>query len=708
MGFRQKIVLLLSLVTIFMLAQIIVVLRLSHGTTRHIKAESQRIVSDLTGIIEGSTKEGAMEALKVDVRELSALISVAESIILENRRFFIAQKHFAALGKQQADLAAQEVRDFSIGSLKDLWKSFQGVGATFEPYSFSRYQEYFFPYAYRDGSDITYSEGMVFDGRTITFPSDKEIQDYLENERSMEYYSLSLPKDHDRNSPAPDGIRWTEPYVDYLAEVAMISATVPINDDGKAVGVVFVDLSLDSLNAILEKLATRSKNALGFTFSYKSQGILGVLGLPDHAPVEIPDPNNPGDNTVKISYLKDIPGFGPKAADLTKSIPAGEVGVAEVSFNNKEYTIIIHNESDLLGIAFLMPNQELFASTAKAQRLMDSLYNTQEKDLSRLQMTTIAALALIMAILAVIIFFVLKVSNKLVVLAKELDEAALGINDLSQASSEISSSLDEDSDDQMNALRKTSQAMQSISSRIDASVDSSKNCQEAMEETRAEVKKGGGTAEYMKTAMFGISKTTNEITKILNSMQGIAFQTNLLALNASVEAARAGDTGQGFAIVAGEVRTLAMRSNDAAQKTDALMEVAIKGAKEGEKFAEDLTKGFDRIGEASENVNNQVDNISRACVDQKGAVDLVLQNLDELNQTIERNSTLAQKSMDNSHNLSSKAEALGLSALELSELIIGKRDRGARPGGPVMEGGPPSVKGPSGRKAKRGQRLLGN
>ncbi|MDR2338648.1 MAG: methyl-accepting chemotaxis protein [Deltaproteobacteria bacterium] len=370
--------------------------------------------------------------------------------------------------------------------------------------------------------------------------------------------------------------------------------------------------------------------------------------------------------------MRDIPSVGGMVLQMSDGLPPGEAKVNEAMYNGETYTVILYNEADLFGIVLMVPHQVLYADTTRAQGLMASLYNSQESDLAKVRITTIGAVIVILILLAIIVLFVRKATQKLADLAWTLDEVAMDINGLSNVSSEIANELDKDSDDQLNSLNKTSNAMKEITDQINSSVKSSKQCLDSMKDASEEVSRGGNTADAMKNAMSGISNTTNEITKILNSIQGIAFQTNLLALNASVEAARAGETGQGFAIVAGEVRTLALRSNEAALQTDSLMENAIKGAKEGEKYAEDLTDGFGRIGGSAKNVTEQVATISQASQEQKHAVDMVVSNLDELTQTIDRNSSLAQKSLDNSHNLSDKAESLTLSANQLKELIMGK------------------------------------
>lgn len=112
----------------------------------------------------------------------------------------------------------------------------------------------------------------------------------------------------------------------------------------------------------------------------------------------------------------------------------------------------------------------------------------------------------------------------------------------------------------------------------------------------------GVSIEYvneLNSAMERIAASSEQIKKVINTIENIAFQTNILALNASVEAARAGEVGRGFAVVANEVRNLAVKSDEAAKATRELIEKSIEAVSEGSRVLGMFTEALDKTKPSS-------------------------------------------------------------------------------------------------------------
>ena len=124
----------------------------------------------------------------------------------------------------------------------------------------------------------------------------------------------------------------------------------------------------------------------------------------------------------------------------------------------------------------------------------------------------------------------------------------------------------------------------------------------------------------LNTAMEKISNSSTEISKIIDTIENIAFQTNILALNAAVEAARAGTAGKGFAVVANEVRNLASKSDEAAKATKELIESSIAAVAEGGQVVIQVTESLDKANSIATNVTTKMNAAVTAVENQTASV----------------------------------------------------------------------------------------
>ena len=147
----------------------------------------------------------------------------------------------------------------------------------------------------------------------------------------------------------------------------------------------------------------------------------------------------------------------------------------------------------------------------------------------------------------------------------------------------------------------------------------------------------------MLVAMNDIKEKSNEIQKIIKSIDDIAFQTNILSLNAAVEAARAGAAGKGFAVVAEEVRNLAIKSAEAAAETTQYIEASINAVNDGVVLAQEAATSLSEVMTISSETNDIIVDISQKTEEQATALKEVSIGLDQISDVVQQNSATAQE-----------------------------------------------------------------
>ncbi|MCC7055753.1 MAG: nitrate- and nitrite sensing domain-containing protein [Gemmatimonadaceae bacterium] len=293
-------------------------------------------------------------------------------------------------------------------------------------------------------------------------------------------------------------------------------------------------------------------------------------------------------------------------------------------------------------------------------------------------------------------------AEQLSVAMRQVRQSVYQVSDASEDIASTSETLAHNAQRQAQAIEAVDHAAQDLAQLAERVAASASEVTALAGSARANVQDGTRVASDLGEAITRIKESSDATSRVVKTIDEIAFQTNLLALNAAVEAARAGDAGRGFAVVAEEVRALALRSAEAARSTSAMIEAAVQDADRGVTLRDDVQRVLGAIATAVERVDEMAAGMTREITSQRDQVRDITGRMSELNSLAQSVAAGAEEGASGAEEMRAQAARLGDAAKGFKTRDWANRDRreptgrgGATKRPPVPAARPPARPAPA-------------
>ena len=431
------------------------------------------------------------------------------------------------------------------------------------------------------------------------------------------------------------GLEDFSPYAPSNNEPAAFIAQ-PVVHEGEVELIVALQLSIEAINAIMHE-----RTGLGQTGETYLVGPDRLMRSDSYL-----DPEN---HSVTASFAD--PSKGSVDTEATRNAFSGISG---------ERIIIDYNGNPVLSaftpVKFGDVSWALLAEIDEKEVLSDSV--AARKLVNRVRTVGVVAMAAVLAVILLNSFIVRNLNRSLKTIIEGLDGGSDQLVTSAGQLAGASQSLADGASEQAASLEETSSSLEEMASMTKQNADNAGQAKIMMENADQVMRKVHRHMEMMNEAIGEITQSSEQTSKIIKTIDDIAFQTNLLALNAAVEAARAGEAGAGFAVVADEVRSLALRAAEAAGNTNHLIENTISAVKKGNELTSATSEAFRENIETSEKVRLLVEEISAASREQAHGIEQVNQAMVQMDKITQQNAAGAEESASAAEDLSKQAGLL--------------------------------------------------
>ena len=252
----------------------------------------------------------------------------------------------------------------------------------------------------------------------------------------------------------------------------------------------------------------------------------------------------------------------------------------------------------------------------------------------------------------------LSISSSLNQTLQTIEVSSETVTDKSEIMYDSAARLSDGTSDQSSSIQELTASIQEITHQVSNNATNALDAKNKVTGMADTVSKNNTEIQDLLKAMDDIKISTNEIIKIIQTIENIASQTNLLSLNASIEAARAGELGRGFAVVAGEIGNLANQSVDAVKMTSTLISNTVSAVEKGAEIADHTASSSGALAEIANDITDIMDHISEGSQTQSDLLKQFSSAVEQIATVVNHNAEQASETAEISNSLKSEAHHL--------------------------------------------------